>query len=72
MVILRSASKWSSLQPFVPNRKTISIPEEHFYVIAISIEEDKERARKQLSGEKLLYDRAQSLEAFAHVDGVFA
>ena len=57
-VILCIANKQSPLQPLVPNRKTISIPEEHFHVVAVSIEEDEERAGKQLSGEELFYSGA--------------
>lgn len=66
------AGKRSFFQPLIPNGKTISIQKEHFHVAAVSIEEDEKSPRKQLSREKLFYSSAQSLEALAHVDGVFA
>ena len=72
MVVLHIATKWSSLQTFVPNGKTISIPEKSFHAIALSVEEDEKRTWEQLSREELLHDGAKTLKTLAHIDRIFA
>jgi hypothetical protein len=71
-MILDAAGKRSSLQPFIPNGKAVSIPKKRLHTVALSVEKNKKRTGQQLSREEPLYDSAESLKTLVHADRIFA
>jgi hypothetical protein len=59
--------KSAGFQPFVPNAKSILIPEQDFDAIAITIEEQEQVARQRVLIEDLLSLAHQAIEAITHL-----
>jgi len=59
--------KRSLLEPAVPDRQAVTIPVEHFQLVAPSIDEQNQVTRKRILAQDARYEPLQIIESFPHI-----
>ncbi len=62
-------AKTALLQPTVEEPEAVVIPAQYLQLVASLVAKDKEAVRERVEFERILHDRRESVDGFAHVGG---